>query len=61
MVKLLLKNLRNVFKQDPNNSNHINEIMDEMQVTIKKIDKNNDGEINFEEFSEFMDSLLKEL
>ena len=47
-----------LFKDDSKNEKELSE---ELQSIIKSIDKNDDGKINFEEFSELMKSLLIKL
>ena len=56
---ITIEKISALFKED--NSKNEKEATEELKNIIKSIDKNDDGEINFEEFSQLMKSLLNNL
>ena len=50
-----------IFKNNNNNKNNDKNTSNEIKNIIKMIDKNDDGKISFEEFSQFMKSLFEKL
>ena len=53
--------IEEILKLFKNNKYNDNDSSNEIKKIMKMIDKNDDGDINFEEFSQFMKKLLEQL